>query len=71
VHSALTFLRKSDTRAGARRFARLRLAAVRGVPMQVFLTIIVFCIALVVADLLFGDGQITQRVVEAAMDLFH
>jgi hypothetical protein len=38
--------------------------------MQVFLTIVVFCIALVVADLLFGDGQITQRVVQFVAEIF-
>ena len=38
--------------------------------MQVFLTIVVFCIALIGADLLFGDGQITGRVLQFATEIF-
>jgi hypothetical protein len=39
--------------------------------MQVILTIVVFCVALFGADLLFGDGQITQRVLQSVSDMLH
>ncbi len=32
--------------------------------MQLFLTIILFCMALLGADLLFADGQITLRLIQ-------
>ncbi len=38
--------------------------------MQMFLTIIVFMVALVGADLLFDDGQIVQRVLQSVMHAF-
>jgi hypothetical protein len=38
--------------------------------MQLVLTILVFFVALVGADLLFDNGQITLRVLQAVMHVF-
>jgi hypothetical protein len=38
--------------------------------MQMFLTIVVFIVALIGADLLFDDGQITQRMIQVVLDAF-
>lgn len=38
--------------------------------MQVFFTIVLFLVAMVIADLLFGDGRITQQVLQTVSDLF-
>jgi hypothetical protein len=38
--------------------------------MQVFFTIVLFVVALIIADLLFGDGRITQQALQAISDFF-
>lgn len=38
--------------------------------MQIFLTIMVFIVALFGADLLFGEGQITQQVLQFVTKMF-